>query len=265
MKRVSVRSALWMALILAAGGAWGQDATGPSAAGLDRIRTAAARKGVPESTIAPLLSRVNRLASEGLPTGRFIDVMVEGISKGASPQALTERADSLDAALVNAQRSLGQVEGRGMKDDFTGSGRNPIEDLSESIEAGLKNGDLEEVKANLQTESLSRLLAGADALAHLRAARFPAPAAERLLKAVSARTPDSEIRLLTLAVLSGRKQGLSDDAIAATMGRQMKGGMVPSAVAGTWGMKEGKDGAMQGMGQGQAKGMGSGGMGGGKH
>lgn len=252
---------LWMLalLVLAHGGFPCQDVTPQD--GAVRIKAAAQRKGISDSALAPVLSRLNELAAKGLPTGRFTGLMVEGIAKGVDLRLLLERGDAVALSLSRAKAMVQQLEADGARDDFSPQGHDPVEDLSESVEAGLSSHDLETLQALLGRGSLSRVLAGADALSRLRAARFPEGAALRLLKAVQPDTPENEIRFLTSAVLSGRKQGLPDDAIVTAVGRRMKGGMMPSAVAKAWGgMGEGGE-TEQHMGQGRGEGMGKSGMG----
>ena len=104
---------LALAATLLVGAVWGQGQPAPAAAARERILGTAQRKGEPESVVAPILARLDRLASQGLPTDRFASIMVEGLSKGASPQALVSNPRTRRAIWVwiAAWRTTGSREG----------------------------------------------------------------------------------------------------------------------------------------------------------
>jgi hypothetical protein len=201
----------------------------PAAANWQRIFSAAQRRGVAEDQLLPLLKQVDRLTTQGLPTDWFTDQVVEGLAKGVSVPLVLERASLLEDHLATSRTWIEDLKSRGVDGARTVDGRTAVEDLAESlVTAPIQRADLDRIQSWMNTRSLPRLLAAADALSHLRQMNVPEGTVERLFRSLPETLSDAEVRFLNTAVSAGRRRGMSDDQVAADLASQVKKGGRPS-------------------------------------
>jgi hypothetical protein len=238
----------------------------PSAAqgvpsGKERILAAAQRSGMPEPAIAPALAGLDRLQAEGLPTARYVDRMVECAAKGAPPERLKGRAERLARGTESAGRLVEGLRSEGLKDRSDAYEWSAVEDLADTLDTGsILPADLSALRRALKTDLIPRVLAGAEALAHLRSLRVEDAAVMKLLETAPAALSGGEIRRLPSAFFVGRRCGKTDPEILQALSRQMALGEAPSKLVDQWASESGLrcPGAGRGRGPGGGKGMGPG-------
>ncbi len=221
------------ALCLCLGLAWAAvpaaQETGSAAANWQRIFAAAQRRGVSEEQLLPLLKRMDRLATQGLPTDWFTDQVVEGLAKGVAVSLVLDRAAVLEDRLLTSRTWIEDLKARGVDGTKAVEGRTAVEDLAESlVTAPLQRSDLDLLQSWINTRSLPRLLAAADALSHMRQMNVAEGTVERLFRSLPESVSDVEVRYLNSALAAGRRRGLSDDQVAAELVSQVRKGGRPS-------------------------------------
>lgn len=234
------------------------------ASDMGRILAAAGRARLPESDLVPVLAGLDRLGSEGLPTERYTGRVVECIAKRAPGSLLQQRADRMVEETRAARLLVENLRTKGLQEE---SGDHPVayewspvEDLADTLDTGvLTAGDLARVREALHTDSLSRVLAGAEVLAHLRAMKVGDRSALMVLGAVPPSLSDGEIRRLPAAFFVARRCGLPDADVLQKLFRQLGDGAKPSALMRQWAQEAGLRGP--GMGPGAGRGMGGPGFG----
>ncbi|MEW6757624.1 MAG: hypothetical protein AB1347_05330 [Acidobacteriota bacterium] len=240
--------ALCLALVWAAAPA-AHETGSAAAANWQRIFAAAQRRSVAEAQLLPLLKRVDRLTTQGLPTDWFTDQVVEGLAKGVAVPLVLDRAAVLEDRLVTSRSWIEDLKGRGVDGTRAAEGRTAVEDLAESlVTAPLQRSDLDLLQSWMNTRSLPRLLAAADALSHLRQMNVAEGTVERLFRSLPDTLSDAEVRYLNMALAAGRRRGLSDDQVAADLASQVRKGGRPSEF--TRGLLTGSAGASGGAFQG---------------
>ncbi|MFZ5985084.1 MAG: hypothetical protein ACOYXN_12055 [Acidobacteriota bacterium] len=228
---------------------WAHETGNAAAANWQRIFAAAQRRGVAEDQLLPLLKRVDRLTTQGLPTDWFTDQVVEGLAKGVAVPLVLDRAAVLEDRLVTSRAWIEDLKGRGVDGTRAVEGRTAVEDLAESlVTAPLQRSDLDLLQSWMNTRSLSRLLAAADALSHLRQMNVAEGTVERLFRSLPDTLSDAEVRYLNTALSAGRRRGLNDDQVAADLASQVKKGGRPSEF--TRGLLSGSSGSSGGAFQG---------------
>ena len=138
-----------------------------------------------------------------------------------------ETADA--RALVDGLKAQGMTESGA---DYEWSA---IEDLADTLDTGeITAADLTAVRKALKSDQLSRVLSGAEALAHLRAMRVGDKSALMVLQSVPGSLPNSEIRRIPSAFFVGRRCGMADADVLQAMVRQVSSGALPSALMRQW-------------------------------
>jgi hypothetical protein len=239
----------------------------PVSTDLNRLFAAARRAGLQEADLLPVLDTLGQLQAQSLPTGRYVEKALECMAKGCAPAVLAERAKSVAGQTQSAGRLVRELEDAGLKGGAVPGGDNPVEDLADTLQtAPLTAADLAEIRKALKTDQFQRVLAGADAFAHLGRQRVEAPAAFQLLSAAPAKLPDRDLRFLPRAFCMGRRAGLQDAEIQKALVRGMAKGASPYDLMQEWAQEAGYrgpgcgpgPGRGHGRGQGQGQGMGSG-------
>jgi hypothetical protein len=257
---------------LAAVAVRGQQAPASSSP-MGRILAAAQRASTPEQALIPVLSGLDRLESTGLPTERYVERMVECLSKGAPGERLKGRSEGLVEETGAARILVDGLKAQGLTESGTDYEWSAIEDLADTLETGEVNeADLSAVRKALKSDSLARVLAGAEALAHLRTMRVGDKPALMVLQAAPKDLPNTEVRRIPSAFFVGRRCGMADSDVLQALVRQMSSGVLPSALMHQWaadaglrgpGAGRGWGGGRQGSGNGPGQGSGQGGHGGG--
>jgi hypothetical protein len=229
---------------------------------MGRILAAAQRASTPEQALIPVLSGLDRLESSGLPTERYVQRMVECISKGAPGERLKTRSESFVEETGAARILVDGLKTQGLVDSGTDYEWSAVEDLADTLETGeITNADLAAVRKALKTDSLSRLLSGAEALAHLRSMHVGDKPALMVIQAVPGTLPNSEIRRIPSAFFVGRRCGMADADVLQALVRQVSTGALPSALMRQWAADAGLRGPGVGGGRGHGWGRGQGGPG----
>ncbi len=210
---------------------------------LGRLLAAAERSGMPEASLVPVLSGLDQLQQEKLPTQRYVSRMVECLAKRA-PSAFLE---TLSARLVEETRAarllVDGLKAKGLKDDGAAYHWSATEELADTLETGpISPGDLNALVRELRTDRLPRVLAGAESLAHLRALGLRDRDAHGLLAAMPADLPDSEILKLPYVFLMGRRCGVADADVMRSLLRYAPTGVAPSSLAVKWARQAGLGG-----------------------
>ena len=207
----------------------------PPVSGVDRIRAAAVRVGLSSDQIAPALAGLSRLEADGLPTGRYTDRIVEFIAKRGGPEMLAARSRKLEQETRSAKEILADPSVSELSSpDQAPSGWDPIEDLADALQSSpMSPEDLLDVGKNLNSESLPRILAGADALAHVRRMGLEDELARRLLSSAR-QLAEAEIRAFPSALFTGRRCGMEDGEIVQEVIKQVEKGKTPSEIAKKW-------------------------------
>jgi len=222
-----------------------------SQTGMGRILATAKRASTPESALIPALSSLDVLEGEGLPTERFVERMVECISKGASAEGLRARAEGAVEDTRAAHLLVDGMKARGLKDSPSGYEWSAVEDLADTLETGeVTSSDLDAVQKALRTDLLPRVLAGGEALAHLRVLKVGDKATLMVLGAVPVSLDDKEIRRIPSAFFVGRRCGMADADVLQALFRQVGAGALPSALMRQWAEEAGLRGPGAGRGQG---------------
>jgi hypothetical protein len=223
--------------------------------GLGRILAAARRASTPEPVLIPALSSLEKLEADGLPTERFVERMVECISKGASAERLRIRAEGAVEDTRAARILVDGMKARGLKDSPSGYEWSAVEDLADTLETGeVSSSDMEAVQKALRTDLLSRVLAGGEALAHLRAMKVGDKAGLMVLGAAPVSLADQEIRRIPSAFFVGRRCGMADADVLQALVRQVGAGALPSALMRQWAEEAGLRGPGRGQGWGRQQG-----------
>jgi hypothetical protein len=229
---------------------------------MGRILAAAQRASTSEQTLIPVLSGLDRLESSGLPTERYVERMVECISKGAPGERLKARSEGFVEETGAARVLVDGLKLQGLSESEADYEWSAIEDLADTLDTGeISGADLAAVQKSLKSNSLSRVLSGAEALAHLRAMRVGDKAGFMVLQAVPNTLPNSEIRRIPSAFFVGRRCGMADADVLQAMVRQVSTGALPSALMRQWATDAGLRGPGAGRGRGWGRGRGDGGAG----
>ena len=229
-----------------------------AASALSRLTAAAERSQLGETSLMPVLAGLDQLQQEGLPTGRYVDRMVECLSKGAPADRVKTRASALLEETRTARVLVDGLKAQGLKGDEGSEGRSPVEELAGALEAGpLTPEDLAELAGELKTDRISRVLAGAHSLARLRAIGLSSAAAHGLLEAMRAKQPEEELLRLPWTILVGRRCGMDDAHILKAIAKAAAKGKAPSDLARGWA----SDAGLRGPGMGHGWGPGGAGQG----
>lgn len=231
----------------------------PASADLTRLFGAARRAGLQEADLLPVLDTLGQLQAQSLPTGRYVEKTLECMAKRCTAETLAARAKSVAEQTRSAARLLRELEATGLKQVADAAGQNPVEDLADTLQtAPLTAEELAEIRKALKTDQLPRVLAGADAFAHLGRQRVDVAAAFQLLSAAPAKLPDRDLRFLPRAFCMGRRAGLSDADVQQALARGMAKGTSPYDLMQEWAQEAGYRGPGCGMGQGRGHGRGQG-------
>jgi hypothetical protein len=227
---------------------------------MGRILAAAQRASTSEQAIIPVLSGLDRLESSGLPTERYAERMVECISKGAPGERLKARSEGFVEETGAARVLVDGLKAQGLSESEADYEWSAIEDLADTLDTGeITSADLASVRKALKSNSLSRVLSGAEALAHLRAMRVGDKPALMVIQAVPNTLSNSEIRRIPSAFFVGRRCGMADADVLQALVRQVSTGALPSALMRQWATDAGLRGPGPGGGRGQGWGRGQGG------
>lgn len=227
---------------------------------MGRILTAAQRASTPEQALIPVLSGLDRLQSSDLPTERYVERMVECISKGAPGERLRARSEGLVEETGAARVLVDGLRSQGLSESEADYEWSAIEDLADTLDTGeITGADLAAVRKALKSNSLPRVLSGAEALAHLRAMRVGDKPALMVMQAVPNTLPNSEIRRIPSAFFVGRRCGMADADVLQALVRQVSTGALPSALMRQWATDAGLRGPGPGGGRGHGWGRGQGG------
>ncbi|MGC8723774.1 MAG: hypothetical protein ACP5VF_07860 [Acidobacteriota bacterium] len=251
-----MRKLAWLALLVIVGTA---AAAGPEApGGLSRLEAAAQRSHLDESALMPVLSGLDQLQQEGLPTARYVDRMVECLSKGAPPERIKMRASFLLEETRTARVLVDGLKAQGLKGGGVSEGWSPVEEMADALTLGpITPEDLTHLAGELKTDRLERVLAGAHSLAHLRAIGLSSTSAHGLLAAMPGNLPDEELLRLPWTILVGRRCGMQNDEILKAIAQAAAKGKAPSDLARGWA----RDAGLRGPGMGGGMGRGPGGPG----
>lgn len=232
--RLWIVSALLLTALAVGASARAEVAQRPT--GAERLRAVAQRVGLPEEALAPALASFSRLEGDRLPTGRFVDRMVECIAKRATPEAVRTRAEKLERDIRAARDILDQAYALGLPRPSPAPDLpDGVEDLSDALQSyPLTATDLLRVMGYLKADALPRTLAGADATAHLRRMGLEEGLLRKLLASVKPTLPDVELRAFPSALFTGRRCGKGDADIVSSLLRHMASGGTPSGLAKEW-------------------------------
>lgn len=232
------RCAFAFALLLAAllGGGPNRAQTSSRATSADPLRAVAQRTGLPEEALAPVLASLARLEADRLPTERFVNRMVECIAKKATPEIVRTRAEKLERDIRQAKALLEQASSKGLPYPPTAPAEpDPVDEVADALQSSpLTALDLIRVMGYLKTDGLPRILAGADATAHLRRMGLEEGLIRKLLAASKPSLPDAELRSFPAALFTGRRCGKEDADIVSSLLRRMGSGGKPSELAKEW-------------------------------
>jgi hypothetical protein len=230
---------------------------------LGRLLAAAERSGLPEASLVPVLSGLDRLQQENLPTRRYVSRMVECLAKRA-PSPFLEKLSARMVEETRAARLLVDgLKAQGLKDDGAAYHWSATEELADTLVTGpVSPADLNALVRELKTKRLPRVLAGAESLAHLRALGLRGRDAHGLLAAMPADLPDAEILKLPYVFLVGRRCGVADADVMRMLLRCARTGVRPSTLALKWARQAGLGGPGLRSGPAWGHGAGPGGVGG---
>jgi hypothetical protein len=210
---------------------------------LGRLLAAAERSGLPEASLVPVLSGLDRLQQENLPTRRYVSRMVECLAKRA-PSPFLEKLSARMVEETRAARLLVDgLKAQGLKDDGAAYHWSATEELADTLVTGpVSPADLNALVRELKTKRLPRVLAGAESLAHLRALGLRGRDAHGLLAAMPADLPDAEILKLPYVFLVGRRCGVADADVMRSLLLYAPKGVAPSSLAARWARQAGLGG-----------------------
>jgi hypothetical protein len=227
--------------------------------GLSRLEAAAQRSHLDESALMPVLAGLDQLQQEGLPTARYVDRMVECLSKGAPPERVKMRVSFLLEETRTARLLVESLKAQGLRGGGVLEGWSPVEEMADALALGpIKPEDLTQLAGELKTDRLERVLAGVHSLAHLRAIGLSSASAHGLLAAMPGGLPDEELLRLPWAILVGRRCGMQNDEILKAIAQAAAKGEAPSDLARGWAREAGLRGPGMGRGMGWGAGQGFG-------
>ncbi len=230
---------------------------------LGRLLATAERSHLPEASLVPVLSGLDSLQRENLPTERYVSRMVECLAKRAPNEFVRKLSERLVEETRAARLLVDGLKARGLKDENAAYHWSAVEELADTLETGpIAPADLAALVRELKTGRLPRVLAGADSLAHLRALGLRDRDAHGLLAAMPADLPDSEILRLPWVFLVGRRCGIADADVLRNLLRLSPSGVRPSALALKWARQAGLGGPGLRNGPAWGHGVGPGGAGG---
>ncbi len=233
---------------------------------MGRILAASQRASTPEQALIPVLAGLDQLDAAKLPTDRYTERMVECISKGAPADRLKARSEQMAQETAAARVLVDGLKAQGLKEAGADYEWSAVEDLADTLDTGeITGADLASVQKAVRSDQLPRVLAGAEALAHLRVMRVGDKSALMLLQSVPAGLSNAEIRRLPAAFFVGRRCGMADADVLQALVRQVAAGAQPSALMRQWAADAGLRGpGAGGAGRGWGWGRGQGGSGGGR-
>lgn len=254
---------LYLALIVALGAIAPRAQQAPaSPTPMGRILAAAQRVSTPEQALIPVLAGLDRLEASGLPTERYVERMVECISKGAPGERLKARSEGFVEETGAARVLVDGLKAQGLTETGADYEWSAIEDLADTLDTGeITAADLSSVRKALKSDLLPRVLSGAEALAHLRALRVGDKPALMLLQSVPGTLPNPEIRRIPSAFFVGRRCGMADADVLQALVRQVSSGALPSVLMRQWAADAGLRGPGAGRGYGWGRGKGGAGDG----
>ncbi len=210
---------------------------------LGRLLAAAERSNLPEASLVPVLSGLDRLQQENLPTRRYVARMVECLAKRAPSPFLEKLSVRLVEETRAARLLVDGLKAKGLKDNGAAYHWSATEELADTLDTGpVSPQDLNALARELKTDRLPRVLAGAESLAHLRALGLRDRDAHGLLAAMPRDLPDAEILKLPYVFLVGRRCGVGDADVMRMLLRTAPKGEAPSALARRWARQAGLGG-----------------------